>query len=42
MAEDLLQLNTVTKTFALPGGNILTAVQDVSFVVHKGTVCILL
>lgn len=42
MAGDLLHLDRVTKSFALPGGKSLTAVHDVSFAVQKGSVCILL
>jgi NitT/TauT family transport system ATP-binding protein len=42
MGEVLLRIETVSKTFNLPGGKLLTAVQDVSFTVEKGAVCILL
>ena len=42
MAEILLRLEQVSKTFALAGGKTLTAVENVSFNVEKGQICILL
>lgn len=42
MAQGLLQIETLSKTFGLAGGKRLTAVQDVSFTVERGSVCILL
>ena len=38
----LLQIQNVSKTFDLPGGQALTAVDDVSFAVEKGSICVLL
>ena len=42
MADALLHIENVTKTFDLSGGRELTAVQDVSFTVEKGSICVLL
>ncbi|MFC5736683.1 ABC transporter ATP-binding protein [Sinirhodobacter huangdaonensis] len=38
----LLKIQNVSKTFDLPGGQALTAVDDVSFAVEKGSICVLL
>ena len=38
----LLQIRNVSKTFDLPDGSALTAVDDVSFAVEKGSICVLL
>jgi len=42
MLETLLQIRNVSKTFGLPDGKTLTAVEDVSFTVEKGSICVLL
>ena len=42
MAEILLRIEQLTKTFALAGDKTLTAVENVSFNVARGTICILL
>ena len=42
MGEVLLRLEGVSKTFALESGKSLTAVENVSFNVEKGSICILL
>lgn len=42
MAEVLLRIEGVSKVFALAGGQALTAVDNVSFDVEKGSICILL
>ncbi|GHE03690.1 ABC transporter ATP-binding protein [Defluviimonas sp. 20V17] len=42
MAAPLMQVDRISKTFALAGGRTLTAVSDVSFTVEKGSICALL
>ncbi len=42
MSEPLLHIRNVTKRFELSGGRTLTAVDDVSFEVEKGSICVLL
>jgi NitT/TauT family transport system ATP-binding protein len=42
MSQPLLQINNVSKTFALSKGESLTAVDNVSFAVEKGSICVLL
>ncbi|RWR52269.1 ABC transporter ATP-binding protein [Sinirhodobacter huangdaonensis] len=42
MMSALLKIQNVSKTFDLPGGQALTAVDDVSFAVEKGSICVLL
>lgn len=42
MAEVLLRIEQLSKAFPLAGGKFLTAVQDVSFNVEQGSICILL
>ena len=42
MSEALLHIRNITKRFDLPGGRALTAVEDVSFAVEKGSICVLL
>ena len=42
MPEVLLRLDQISKTFALAAGQTLTAVDNVSFSVEKGSICILL
>lgn len=42
MGEVLLRIENVSKSFGLAKGKTLTAVQDVSFTVEKGAICILL
>lgn len=42
MSDALLQIRNVSKTFDLPNGTSLTAVDDVSFSVEKGSICVLL
>ncbi|MBU2358224.1 MAG: ABC transporter ATP-binding protein [Alphaproteobacteria bacterium] len=42
MTEALLTLRNVTKIFTLPSGDDLTAVDDVSFSIDAGSVCVLL
>lgn len=42
MAEILLRIEQVTKAFPLAGGKALTAVENVSFNVERGSICILL
>ena len=42
MAEALLRIDQLSKSFPLAGGRTLTAVENVSFTVEKGSICILL
>ena len=42
MAEVLLRIEQLSKSFPLAGGKVLTAVENVSFTVEKGSICILL
>lgn len=42
MADVLLHLDGVSKTFGLAGGKTLTAVENITFGVAKGSICILL
>jgi len=42
MSQDLLKIRNVSKVFSLPKGGELTAVDDVSFTVEKGSICVLL
>ena len=42
MAEVLLRTEQLSKAFPLAGGKSLTAVENVSFTVEKGSICILL
>ncbi len=42
MAEVLLHIEQLSKSFPMPGGRLLTAVENVSFTVETGSVCVLL
>ena len=42
MSDALLRIEHVSKTFDLGKGNAIKAVEDVSFAVTKGSICVLL
>lgn len=42
MSDTILSIRNVSKSFALPRGKSLTAVDDVSFDVPRGSICVLL